>query len=130
MAEFETKYVPAEVDAIAPDGAEIRLLPVLDAASAVHCTLPPGRTSLAVTHRTVEEIWFFTGGQGQVWRRQGKREQVVDVRPGMSLTIPLGTHFQFRNTGHAPLEFLIVTLPPWPGDDEAVRVDDHWPTDD
>ena len=62
-------------------------------------------------------------GQGQVWRKQGKREQVLDVGQGVSLTIPLGTLFQFRNTGSAPLEFLIIaTTPPWPGEDEAVVV--------
>jgi mannose-6-phosphate isomerase-like protein (cupin superfamily) len=28
--------------------------------------------------------------------------------------------------GEEPLMFIIVTMPPWPGDQEAVRVDDHW----
>jgi mannose-6-phosphate isomerase-like protein (cupin superfamily) len=46
---------------------------------------------------------------------------------GVSLTIPRGAHFQFRNTGDAPLGIVLVTMPPWPGEQEAVRVDDHWP---
>jgi len=37
----------------------------------------------------------------------------------VGLTIPVRTRFQFRNTGETPLRFVIVTLPPWPGQDEA-----------
>jgi mannose-6-phosphate isomerase-like protein (cupin superfamily) len=51
------------------------------------------------------------------------------VSPGLTLSILLGTHFQFRNTGATPLRFVIVTMPPWPGKDEAVRVGDHWPAE-
>ena len=47
---------------------------------------------------------------------------------GVCLTIPPGTSFQFRNTGWEPLCFIITTMPPWPGPEEAVRVTDHWPT--
>jgi mannose-6-phosphate isomerase-like protein (cupin superfamily) len=50
----------------------------------------------------------------------------VKVNAGVSLTIPVGTHFQFRNTGAVPLRFVIATMPQWPGSDEAVRVEDHW----
>ena len=46
--------------------------------------------------------------------------------PGISLTIPLGAHFQFRNEGKEPLSFIILTIPPWPGEGEAVRVADYW----
>mgnify|MGYP002147177471 CR=1 FL=1 len=56
------------------------------------------------------------------------REQVVPLLPGTAHTIPLGAHFQFRNPGAEPLAFVIVTMPPWPGMDEAVRVTDHWAT--
>jgi mannose-6-phosphate isomerase-like protein (cupin superfamily) len=34
----------------------------------------------------------------------------------------------FRNAGAGPLAFFIVTMPPWPGAPEAVRVKDHWET--
>jgi mannose-6-phosphate isomerase-like protein (cupin superfamily) len=114
-------------DVLAPDGSEIRLLPQLAGGSMVHCTLPPGAVSLAVTHRTVEELWYVLAGEGLLWRQQGERQEVMPLRPGTAHTIPLGTHFQFRNPGEAPLVFVIVTMPPWPGIDEAVRVADHWP---
>jgi mannose-6-phosphate isomerase-like protein (cupin superfamily) len=123
MPAFESNRVKAKYDLLAPDGSEIRLLHSLSGASVAHCALPVGGLSIPVTHRTVEEVWFFLSGVGQVWRKQGEREQVLAVQPGVSLTIPLGAHFQFRNTGDAPLEFLIATTPPWPGEDEAVVVD-------
>lgn len=126
MTMFETTRVPARYDVLAPDGSEIRLLPRLSGGSMVHCTLPTGGVSLAVMHRTVEEVWYVVAGEGQVWRRQGEREETIDVSPGFSLTIPLGTHFQFRNMGTESLCIIIVTMPPWPGAEEAIRVQDHW----
>lgn len=124
---METRRIPEKYDLLAPDQSEIRLLVSTGRGSMVHCTLPAGRTSLAVTHRTVEEVWFFLGGRGEVWRKNETGEEATEVEPGVSLAIPLGTHFQFRNTGEEPLTFVIVTMPPWPGDEEAVRVADHWP---
>lgn len=123
MSAFESNGVKATYDLLAPDGSEIRLLHSLSGASVVHCALPVGRVSIPVRHRTVEEVWYFLAGEGQVWRKQGEDELVLDVRPGVSLTIPLGTRFQFRNTGAVPLEFIIATAPPWPGADEAVTLD-------
>lgn len=125
---FESRSPSGTADVVAPDGSEIRLLPVLDRGSMVHCRLQPGQTSLAVRHRTVEEFWYVLRGRGELWRRQGQREEVTPLLPGTAHTVPLGTHFQFRNTGKEPLDIVIVTMPPWPGEDEAVRVEDHWPT--
>ena len=51
-------------------------------ASVVHCRLPVGAVSIPVKHRTVEEIWYFLAGEGQVWRVQGEREGVLDTAPG------------------------------------------------
>jgi mannose-6-phosphate isomerase-like protein (cupin superfamily) len=38
-----------------------------------------------------------------------------------------GTHFQFRNMGETSLVFLIVTIPGWPGPEEAIEVEGKWP---
>ena len=124
MPSFESNQVADDYDVLAPDGSEIRLLHQLDGVSVAHCSLPVGAASIPVRHRTVEEVWFFLAGRGQVWRRQGEGEQVLDVAAGASLTIPLGTDFQFRNTGDVALEFVIATTPPWPGEDEAVVLDE------
>ena len=126
-AAFATAQLGPAYDVLAPDTSEIRVLVGTARGSLAHGTLPPGRVSLAVVHRTVEEVWYVTEGQGQVWRKQGGHETVVDVEPGTALTIPTGTHFQFRATGSEQLRFIMCTMPPWPGEQEAERVPDHWP---
>ncbi len=123
---FDTIALPDEPQGLAPDGSAVRLLCRLDGGSMAHFTLDPGGVSVAVAHRTVEEVWYMLSGEGEMWRSHGEREEVTPLRPGISLTIPLGTHFQFRNTGAAPLTFVLVTMPPWPGPDEAFEVDGHW----
>src|SRR5271167_5256390 len=102
MPSLAYKRLAEKHDAIAPDGTAVRLLASLAGGSFAHFELPPGAVSHAVTHRTVEEIWYFVAGVGQLWRRQGETESVVDVRPGVCLTIPLGTDFQFRADPTAP----------------------------
>ena len=124
---FATKQLGLEHDVLAPDTSAIRLLVSTNRGSMVHGTLPPGGVSLAVAHRTVEEVWFITEGRGQVWRKHGGHETVVDVEPGTALTIPTSAHFQFRTIGPDPLRFVMCTMPPWPGAHEAVRVPDYWP---
>ncbi|OLC49599.1 MAG: hypothetical protein AUH43_07300 [Acidobacteria bacterium 13_1_40CM_65_14] len=126
MSEFNTKRLPAARDAVAPDGSDVRILLGLGGGGMAHFELRPGHTSIAVTHRTVEEIWFFLSGSGEMWRKQGDREEIVAVESGVCLTIPLGTHFQFRATGSEPLAALGVTMPPWPGEGEAVPVQGRW----
>ncbi len=122
---FDTRHLPEEYE-LAPDKSEIRPLLSVKGGGLAHCTLPPNKVSLAVRHKTIEEIWYFIQGHGQVWREQEGREEIVDVSPGTCITIPTGTHFQFRTTGDEPLCFIIATMPPWPGEHEAIRVKDHW----
>jgi len=124
--DFETVPLGDAVDVVAPDGSDVRLLPRLAGGGMAHFTLAPGTTSRAVTHRTVEEIWFVVGGRGEMWRATADREEIVALTPGVALTIPLGTRFQFRATGQEPLRAVAVTMPPWPGDSEAVAVDGPW----
>ena len=127
---LDRKPLAEAYDTLAPDGSEIRLLAQTGRGSMVHCTLHPGAVSVAVAHRTVAEVWYCLEGAGQVWRRLDDRERIVDVTPGVSLSIPVGAHFQFRTTGALPLRFIIVTMPPWPGEEEAYPVPGHWPTND
>jgi mannose-6-phosphate isomerase-like protein (cupin superfamily) len=123
---FETKPLPQSRDAIAPDGSNVRLLSGLERGSMAHFQLAPEETSTAVTHRTVDEIWYFLTGRGQLWRQQESRIEIVEVRAGVSLTIPVGTRFQFRSFGDEPLTAIGVTMPPWPGEGEAVIVAGPW----
>jgi mannose-6-phosphate isomerase-like protein (cupin superfamily) len=123
---LETKQLPAIYNEISSDKSEIRFLHRMKGGSVVHCTLPPSTTSFAVSLETTEEVWYFLQGFGQVWRKIGQTEEIVDVREGTSLTIPTGTHFQFRNTGWQPLCFICITMPPWPGEQENQRVAGYW----
>jgi mannose-6-phosphate isomerase-like protein (cupin superfamily) len=124
--EFETKHLPAERDDIAPDGSEVRIHLGLESGGLAHFELGPGKTSIAVTHRTVEEIWFVLRGLGEMWRKQGEREEVVPMEPDVCITIPLGTEFQFRSFGNEPLAAIGITMPPWPGEGEAIEVNGIW----
>ncbi len=124
---FETRQLSKEYDYLAPDGTEIRLLPSVQRGGLCHCTLPAGKTSFPVMHQNVEEIWYVIGGEGEVWRRAEGTEEIICVTVGTSLVIPPRTAFQFRNTGAGPLCILIVTMPPWPGLQEATQVVGVWP---
>jgi mannose-6-phosphate isomerase-like protein (cupin superfamily) len=127
MPRFGEKRLGERPDAIAPDGSEVRILAVLSRGSMAHFRLSPGGVSRAIYHATVQEVWFFVGGRGRMWRKDETGESTVAVEPGVSLDIPVGTHFQFRADGDEPLEAVGVTMPPWPGPDEAVFVDGAWP---
>jgi mannose-6-phosphate isomerase-like protein (cupin superfamily) len=128
MAEgpFHDVMLPERANHLAPDGSEVREMARLAGGTMAHFTLPPGASSKAVVHRTVEEIWFILSGSGRMWRRGTSAETVTALRPRLSLTIPLGTAFQFRNDGEEPLTAVAITMPPWPGADEAVFVDGIW----
>jgi mannose-6-phosphate isomerase-like protein (cupin superfamily) len=124
---FGTMRLPDAPDVVAPDGSDVRVLLRLARGSMAHFELAPGRVSRAVAHRGVEEIWYVVGGQGQMWRRQAGREETVRLGPGTCVSIPAGTHFQFRADGDGPLSAVGVTMPPWPGPDEAHEVPGAWP---
>ncbi|MCE5289617.1 MAG: cupin domain-containing protein [Nocardiaceae bacterium] len=123
---FESMELPDKPHVTAPDGSDVRILLSLSGGGMAHFELAPSRTSRAVTHRTVEEIWYFTSGAGEMWRSTGELTEVLEVRTGVCLTIPLGTHFQFRSFGPEPLSAVAITMPPWPGEDEAVFVEGPW----
>ena len=123
---WQTAQPAADYHVLAPDGSEIRLLVSVGGGSMVHCTLQAGQVSQAVRHRTVEEVWYCLRGRGQLWRRTDEHEEVVELRPGTAASIPLRTDFQFRASGETALEIVITTVPPWPGEQEAVAVAGMW----
>jgi len=123
---FDSKRLPVEPDAVAPDGSEVRVLLALTRGGLAHFQLAPGQISRAVAHKTVEEIWYFVQGHGEMWLKSGEREEVVMVDAGVCVSIPAGTHFQFRALGMEPLAAVGVTMPPWPGASEAYPVEGAW----
>jgi mannose-6-phosphate isomerase-like protein (cupin superfamily) len=126
MTDFTTSRLSRERDLVATDGSDVRILQTLSGGALAQFSLAPGQTSTAVTHRTIEEIWCFLSGRGEMWLKQEGREEVVAVEAGVCVTIPLDTHFQFRSLGNEPLVALAATMPPWPGDGEAVVVPGRW----
>ena len=126
MTPFDSKRLPVEPDAVAPDGSEVRVLLALTRGGLAHFQLAPGQISRAVAHKTVEEIWYFVQGHGEMWLKTGEREEVVVVDAGVCVSIPAGTHFQFRALGMEPLAAVGVTMPPWPGASEAYPVEGAW----
>jgi len=126
MPDFQTRVLSEFPDEMAPDNSEVRVL-VRDAtASVAHFTLPAHQIAVAVQHRTVNEYWFVTGGTGRIWRRDAENVEVIGLEAGVSLSLPLGTAFQFRNDGDEPLTVVGFDTPPWPGDDEAFIVAGEW----
>jgi mannose-6-phosphate isomerase-like protein (cupin superfamily) len=123
---LQTKRLPTRPDAVAPDGSDVRILLGLARGGMAHFELGAGQTSVAVVHHTVEELWYFLRGRGEMWRRLGDREEVVEVRPGVCISIPVGTEFQFRAADGEPLAAVAATMPPWPGEGEAALVEGPW----
>ncbi len=127
MTSFSTKPISEEPEATAPDGSDVRLLAASSRGSMAHFELAPEQVSVAMAHKSVEELWFITAGEGEMWRKLNGVEEVTELHPGLSLSIPVGAHFQFRNTSdEEPLEAVAVTMPSWPGDDEATPVQGKW----
>jgi mannose-6-phosphate isomerase-like protein (cupin superfamily) len=111
---FDTMLLAGAPEVTAPDGSSVRPLCVLPGvASFAHFELAPGQVSQAVSHASVQEIWYVVAGGGQMWRGCGAAAEITDLVPGVCLTIPLGTSFQFR-AGQAGLRVVAATVPPWP----------------
>jgi hypothetical protein len=49
-----------------------------------------------------------------MWRKLGESEEVTEVAPGVSITLPTDTHFQFRCDGGEPLEAVAAPRKPLP----------------
>ena len=72
----------------------------------IHSTVPSGMVGRACHFRSIDEYWYVLSGEGEVWRRaKDGHESVTRLVPGVCIDIPLGTAFQYRCTGDAPLVF-------------------------
>ena len=107
---------PHEHPVTAPDGSTIHELVASERASMVHRR----------GHATVMEHWYCLEGRGEVWRQLDDEDSVTAVQAGVALVLPVGCSFQFRSLGETELRFLIVTVPPWPGESEATTVEGPW----
>ena len=108
------------------EGIEIRELTRGRLGSLAHCTVRPGAVSHAAMHKNFEELWYVLAGDGQLWLRCDQEEYTTELRPGLTLAIPVAAHFQFRNRGPLPLEFVIASVPPFPGAQQVGSVAGPW----
>lgn len=118
--------LPLEPDAKSPAGADIRFIMDGPTGNMIHSSVPPGQINRATIHSTVSEFWHILEGEGEIWRRDDNEEQITVLSQGVTIDIPVGTAFQYRNTGAAPLRFIYVSMPPWPGDFEASQLEGAW----
>ena len=123
---MQTRSFPSAPEGRSPAGAEIRLLMEGKTGGMIHSTVPPGQVNRATVHATVSEFWYILAGEGQIWRRDDDGEETTTLERGVSIDIPVGTAFQYRCSGVDPLQFLCVTMPPWPGAKEATVIEGPW----
>lgn len=127
MANFAARKTPADPDEVAPDKSEVRLLAQRESCGMADFRLPAGTVSPAVEHCTVDGIWYVLSGTGEMWRSQEGHEEITPLDRGLSLTIPVGTEFQFPAGKGAALRIVGLTIPRWPGAGEARLREGHWP---
>jgi len=72
--------------------------------------------------RVLEDKWLENGLQVS---KSGESCVTVLV-PGISLDIPAGTAFQYRNVSNSDLKFICIAMPPWLGESEATYVYGKW----
>ena len=118
--------LPDQPDAKSPAGADIRFIMDGTTGNMIHSTVPSGQINRAAVHKSVSEFWYVLEGAGEIWRTDDTDERVTSLVPGVSIDIPAGTSFQYRNVGTQSLKFICITMPPWPGDEEAKYVAGPW----
>jgi len=97
-----------------------------DAGGLAHFQLSAGEMSRPVQHRSVEELWYFVGGHGEMCIGT----EVTEVAAGLAVRIPPRTRFQFLSRGPEPLAAVAVTMPKWPAEGDAIDAAPHWVRDD
>jgi mannose-6-phosphate isomerase-like protein (cupin superfamily) len=126
VAKMKTIILPDQPDPKSPAGADIRFLMDGETGNMIHSTVPPRQVNRATVHATVNEFWYVLEGRGEIWRDNGVESCVTVLAPGISIDIPAGTAFQYRNLSDKELKFICIAMPPWPGDSEASYVDGIW----
>ena len=78
--------------------------------------MPPASETVEHYHRTSEEIYHFTSGEGRM--RLGEEES--PVRSGDTVVIPPGTPHKLWNPGPDELVLLCSCAPPYEDDDTVI----------
>jgi mannose-6-phosphate isomerase-like protein (cupin superfamily) len=92
--------------------------------SLAEATVPAGGRTIAHLHRSSEELYFFTAGEGRM--RLGDEER--DVAAGDCVVIPPGAVHELRNTGDGPLVLLCCCAPAYSDADTVLVGERDEPT--
>jgi mannose-6-phosphate isomerase-like protein (cupin superfamily) len=65
------------------------------------CKVPVGKTHKAHSHQTMEEIFYFTEGEGEI----RIEEEIETVGPGDRVIVPKTHVHQIKNTGNVELKY-------------------------
>ena len=82
---------------------------------------PQGRLSYQYHHKRAE-VWVFISGKGTVTLDNN----LVFVKPGSIVHIPIGAKHRIENTGEENLDFVEVQLGTYFGEDDIVRLKDDY----
>ena len=66
------------------------------------CKIPPKTTHVAHTHQTMDEIFYFTEGSGEI----EINNEVEKINAGDRIIVPAGQMHQVRNLGKTELKFI------------------------
>ena len=66
------------------------------------CKIPPKTTHVAHSHPTMDEIFYFTEGSGEI-DIDGEKEK---IKSGDRIIVPAGRKHQIRNTSETELKFI------------------------
>jgi mannose-6-phosphate isomerase-like protein (cupin superfamily) len=116
MPAWETGALATEPTYFAPSGkTEIRMLPNLPSGEITHATVWPNEISNPAYLEGLTEFFFGLSGSGEVWRSDGKTEEVVGLVPDRCVSMPDGVRFQYRS-GDEGFRVLVVVAPRWSKD--------------
>lgn len=80
----------------------------------IRCVLPGGESSDLVKNNTAHELLYIVSGTGEIWCKNSIEESVTALTPGVSVDLPLGINYQYKNTSNYDLVFTRVTMRSWP----------------
>ncbi|OGD84216.1 hypothetical protein A2165_03570 [Candidatus Curtissbacteria bacterium RBG_13_40_7] len=66
------------------------------------CKIPPKTTHVAHSHPTMDEIFYFTQGKGEI----EINKEIEKVNAGDRIIVPAGHIHQIRNLGKTELKFI------------------------
>lgn len=84
--------------------------------------IKPGQAPSYQYHYKRSEVWTIVQGEGEL----KLDEKMSSVKTGDTITVPVGSKHQIRNSGNQDLIFIEVQLGEYFGEDDIVRLEDSY----